>query len=255
MPRCGGSQVLQRGKQPKLRGQAAAQVLVVVKVPARGAPEREIMGERRRVQRASATRVLPLYPQHYPPPPLTPYPAATAWRRGCKAAAAHRCFSAVSSPNCEGTPPVRSLLPKYLREGRRSGRSWGNGDARRGWQVRRAPLPLRVATLRTFPPSTLCHGLEAGGGARCGGSHSRQLGKQPELRGHAAGQVPALKGPARGPPEGSRGVPVGASDPRRAADARCASPYVTPPPYATTPTRVPPSVPSRRRSLPTPASR
>ena len=137
---------------------------------------------------------------------------------------------------------------KYLREGRRSGRSWGNGDARRGWQVRRAPLPLRVATLRTFPPSTLCHGLEAGGGARCGGSHCRKLGKHPDLRGDGSGQAAVKKLPARGPPEGSRGVPVGASDPRRAADARCASPYATPPPYATTPTRVPPSVPSRRRS-------
>ena len=173
MQSCGGSQVLQRGEQPELRGYAAGQV-VVAQVPARGAPEREIMGERRRTQRvASATRA--------------------------------------------AAPPRRH--PPYL------------------------------PTLYPVPR------LGGRGGARCGGSHSRQLGKQPELRGHAAGQVPALKGPARGPPEGSRGVPVGASDPRRAADARCASPYVTPPPYATTPTRVPPSVPSRRRSLPTPASR
>ena len=60
VPTCGGSQALQRGKLPKLRGQAAAQV-VPAKGPARGAPEREIMGERRRTQRlASATRVLPL---------------------------------------------------------------------------------------------------------------------------------------------------------------------------------------------------
>ena len=60
MPSCGGSQLLQRGEEPELRGQAAAQV-VPAKGPARGAPEREIMGERRRTQRlASATRVLPL---------------------------------------------------------------------------------------------------------------------------------------------------------------------------------------------------
>ena len=60
VPRCGGSQFLQRGEKPELRGQAAGQV-VPAKGPARGAPEREIMGERRRTQRlASATRVLPL---------------------------------------------------------------------------------------------------------------------------------------------------------------------------------------------------
>ena len=39
VPRYGGSQFRQRGEPPELRGQAAAQV-IVVKVPARGAPER-----------------------------------------------------------------------------------------------------------------------------------------------------------------------------------------------------------------------
>ena len=39
LPRCGGSQLRQRGEKPKLRGHAAAQV-VALKVPARGAPER-----------------------------------------------------------------------------------------------------------------------------------------------------------------------------------------------------------------------
>ena len=40
VPRCGDSQVLQRGEEPELRGHAAAQV-VLAKGPARGAPERD----------------------------------------------------------------------------------------------------------------------------------------------------------------------------------------------------------------------
>ena len=69
-----------------------------------------IMGERRRMQRAaSATRALPLRDRRHPPCPPTPY-AATAWRRGCRGVAAHRYVSAVSSPGCEGKPPLRTLL-------------------------------------------------------------------------------------------------------------------------------------------------
>eukprot|EP00964_Phaeocystis_antarctica_P056232 scaffold33166_cov56-Phaeocystis_antarctica.AAC.1 len=200
---------------PELRGQAAAQV-VDGKVSARGAPEREVVGERRRTQMvASATRVLPLRATTPSVPTPTPYPAmawrrgcrgaaahsvfsavsspscegtlplrslskshlregrrsgvtvtdaecgkcdarasptappypppprysATAWRRGCRAAVAHSCFSAVRSPSCEGKLPPRSFPLRDLREGRRSGRSWGNGDGHRGWQVRRACFP------------------------------------------------------------------------------------------------------------------
>ena len=87
VPRCGDSQVLQRGEEPELRGHAAAQV-VAEKVPARGAPERdrgrsETDGEGGRCDtRASPTRC-----QH-PPCHPNPYPATT-WRRGCRAVVAH----------------------------------------------------------------------------------------------------------------------------------------------------------------------
>ena len=174
VPRCGGSQVLQSGEQRELRGQAAAQA-VVVEVPARGASERDHGG--------------------------------TATDAEC-----------------------------------------GKCDARAS--------PTRRHTLR--PLGTLLW-LGGGGVPSCGGSHSRQLGKQPELRGHAAGQALVVKVPARGAPEheeGWRGVPVGASDPRRASDARCASPErVATTLYATLPLRegCPPSPPGA--ALPTPARR
>ena len=153
VPSCGGSQVRQRGEKPELRGQAAAQV-VAVKVPARGAPEREIMGERRRTERvASAMRVLCAPPLSAPSCLLYP---ATARRRGCRGAAAHRSVRAVRSPSCVGTLPLRSLLSSHLREGRRSGRSWGNSDGRRGWQLSATRvLPLRAAALRPLSPPTL----------------------------------------------------------------------------------------------------
>ena len=41
VPRCGSSQPVQRGEQPELRGDAAAVQVVVVKAPARGAPEQK----------------------------------------------------------------------------------------------------------------------------------------------------------------------------------------------------------------------
>ena len=124
---------------PELRGDAAAQV-VVVKVPARGAPEQEIMWERRQNAEGGKCDVRASPARRRPPPPPTPY-SATAWRRGCQAAVAHRTNSAVSSPICEGRLPPRSLFRRFLREGRRSGRSWGNGDRRRRRQVRRACFP------------------------------------------------------------------------------------------------------------------
>ena len=87
VPRCGGSQVRQRGEIPELRWHAAAQV-VVAKDPARRAPERDHGGTATDAEggkcdaRDSPTR-------RHPPPPPTPY-SATAWRRGCQGAAAHR---------------------------------------------------------------------------------------------------------------------------------------------------------------------
>ena len=159
MPRCDGSQGRQRGEPPELRGNVAGQV-VAVKAPARGAPEREIMGERRRTQRAaSATRALP-----YAPPPSAPsHPLSChAWRRGCRGGVvAHSSVSAVSSPSCVGTLPLRSMTIKYLREVLRSG-IVGNGNGRRGRQVRRACFPY--ARPPSMPSKPLpCHGLEARG--------------------------------------------------------------------------------------------
>ena len=119
-------------------------------------------GERRQTQRvASATRVLPLRAATLRAIPSNPYPT-TAWRRGCRAVVAHRCVSAVRSPSCEGKLPLRSLLSRYLREGRRSGRSWGNGDGRRGWQVRCACFARRHSPL---PPASYILPRLGGGGA------------------------------------------------------------------------------------------
>ena len=160
------------------------------------------LGERRWTPRAaSATRALPYAPHHSPPPP-NPYPA-TAWRRRCRGAVAHRRFSAVSSPSCEGKLPLRSLFLRSLREGRRSGIMGEHGDGRRGRQVRRARFPY--APLPSVPSHALpCHGLEAGV-PRCGGSQARQRGEKPKLRGQAAAQVVVAKGPARGAPERDHG--------------------------------------------------
>ena len=86
----------------------------------------------------------------------------TIWRSGCRGAMAHRAVSAVSRLSCEGTLPVRSLLLRRLREGRQSGRSWGNGDGRRGRQVRRVRFPTRR---HPPPPPTPYPATLGGGGA------------------------------------------------------------------------------------------
>eukprot|EP00964_Phaeocystis_antarctica_P111376 scaffold75731_cov28-Phaeocystis_antarctica.AAC.1 len=97
-------------EQPELRGYAAAQV-VVEKVPARGAPERdhgrsETDGEGGRYDtRASPTR------RQHPPCHPNPYPATT-WRRG---GAEVRWLTATAA-TCE--------------RGAGAG-SWGNGEGRR----------------------------------------------------------------------------------------------------------------------------
>ena len=49
----------------------------------------------------------------YAPPPSAPshpLPCHGLWRRGCRAALAHRNLSAVNSPSCEGKLPLRLLL-------------------------------------------------------------------------------------------------------------------------------------------------
>ena len=115
-----------------------------------------------------------------------PYPA-TAWRRGCRGAAAHRYSSAVRSPSCEGTLPLRPLLRRSLREGRRSRKKGGGtsmADPRRVADARHAP-PLRDAALCPFPapPSQpwqpSCDPLRSPtfvGGTRQAGQRSAQSG-------------------------------------------------------------------------------
>ena len=111
-----------------------------------------IMEEWRRTQRAaSATRARFPYAPLFPPcafPP--PYPV-TAWRRGCRGAAAHSCVSAVSRPSCEGTLPLRSLFQRYLREGRRSR---GRMEAR-PWQIHGRRQMRGVPRPYAMPPSVL----------------------------------------------------------------------------------------------------
>ena len=108
VPSCVGSQEPQRSEQPELRGQAAAQA-VVVKEPARGALERDHGGTVTRAEgskgdaRASPTR---RHPPCALPPPVLPRLGGG----GCRAAVAHRYVSAVSRPSCEGKLPLRSLF-------------------------------------------------------------------------------------------------------------------------------------------------
>ena len=110
------------------------------------------MGERQRTQRAaSATRRLPLCAatlRAIPPPTLPRFGGGE-----CRDAVAHRRVRLVSSPSCEGKLPLRSLPPRFLREGRRSRRRSGGAsmaDPRRGGRWWRAP-PLREAALRRLP--------------------------------------------------------------------------------------------------------
>ena len=73
-----GSQVIQLGEQPELRGQAAAHIAAIVvglEGPAREGRRSGIMGERRWTQRAaSATRALPLCPPRALRVPSRPLP-------------------------------------------------------------------------------------------------------------------------------------------------------------------------------------
>ena len=156
VPGCGGSQDRQRGEQPKLRGQAAAQV-VVLKGPARGAPERDhAWGNARRTQRAgSATRVLPLPTATFrarPPPPLPRLGGG-----GCRGAVAHSFVRLVSSPKCLACRPVpcmggrrQRVAPVLVASSERRARSDQSLDCRRpamlGCEVQQCPL-LRVYCL------------------------------------------------------------------------------------------------------------
>ena len=90
MPRCGGSQRLQIGELPELRGDAAAQA-VVFKVPDRGASEREGRGgtEGRNADGGKCNAPLPLHKHPHPPcppahnvAPLAIYPDSTMAQTG-----------------------------------------------------------------------------------------------------------------------------------------------------------------------------
>ena len=115
MTRCGGSQNRQRGEPPELRGQAAAQA-VVVKVPARGAPERDHGGTATHAEGGKCDARFP----YAPLPSVCPTPTLPRLGGGgCRGAVAHSDVSAVSNPSCEGMLPLRLLSSMCLRESRR----------------------------------------------------------------------------------------------------------------------------------------
>ena len=97
----------------------------------------------------------------------------TCGGRGGRGAVAHRYPRSVSSPSCEGRLPLRSLLLRYLREGRRSGVM---GERRRTRRVASATrgLPLRAAALCRLPPPTQLRRL-GGGGAEVAHSSFRAV--------------------------------------------------------------------------------
>ena len=64
---------------------------------------------------------------------------------------AHSKSRLVSSASCEGKLPLRSLLKKHLREGRRSGITGERRRMQRAASATRA-LPLRAAALRVPNP-------------------------------------------------------------------------------------------------------
>ena len=139
-----------------------------MKLPARGAPEREIMedgdGRReRQVRRACFSyRVATLSVLSRPLPCHT-----TCGGGGGRGAVAHRLCSEVSSPSCEGTLPLRSVSVIHLCKRGAGAGSWG--ERRQTQRVASATrvLPLRAATLRAIPPPTLPRlGGGGGGGVR-----------------------------------------------------------------------------------------
>ena len=138
MPWCGGSQCLQRGEEPELRGQAAAQA-VPVKVPARGAPERDHGGnsdERggRQVRRARfptrrhTLRALPPLPCH----------GLEAGVPRCGGSQSRQRRELAKLRGHAAAQVVALKLPARKAPEQDHG---GNGDERRGWQVQRVRLP------------------------------------------------------------------------------------------------------------------
>ena len=152
VPRCGGSQPRQRGQQPELRGHAAAQV-VAVKVPARGAPERDNGGKDTRAEGGKCdARASPM--RRRPPSHPNPYPA-TAWRRGLPSCGGSQVHQRGEPPELRGQAAAQVVVVKgSAREApeRDHGGTWR-------WMQRAASatraLPLHAAALRALPPPTL----------------------------------------------------------------------------------------------------
>ena len=169
VPTCGGSQALQRGKLPKLRGQAAAQVVVVVKEPVRGAPEREIMGERRRVQRASATRVLPL-PATIPSAPPHPLSCRHGLEAGVQSCGGSHGLHRGELPDLRGYAAGQVVADQVPARGAPEREIMG--ERRRTQRV--ASATRAAAPTRRHPPylSTLYPVPRLGGG---GGGEGRRL--------------------------------------------------------------------------------
>ena len=161
VPSCGSSQQTQSSELPELRGQAAAQV-VLAKLSARGAPERD-HEDQRRTQRAARALPLRVAPRLSFLPPISCH---GLWRRECRAALAHSSSSGVIFPSCEGKLPLRALFTRFLREQR--GGDMGNRDGRRGRQVQRARFPYASPPSSLYPvphPATAWMRQGGGGGA------------------------------------------------------------------------------------------
>ena len=138
-----------------------------MKLPARGAPEREIMGDgdgrrERQVRRACFSyRVATLSVLSRPLPCHT-----TCGGGGGRGAVAHRLCSEVSSPSCEGTLPLRSVSIIHLQEGRRGGIMGGTATNAEGGKCdARASLTRRHSPCHPTPYSATAWRRGGGRGA------------------------------------------------------------------------------------------
>ena len=169
-PSVAGSHVPQPGEAAELRGQAAAQA-VLVKVPAsnRGTPAGEREGVRgegggeaaRGGGMRGAGSGVPALRAVAPPRPLAPFASPRSAGRAA-AERAHMYSSAVRSPSCVGRLPLRLLLLRYLRA---RGASAGEREGVRGVGGAGGGVPaLRAIALAPSPPRPLASPRSAGQG-------------------------------------------------------------------------------------------
>ena len=224
LARCGGLQLVQRSEPPELRGQAAAQV-VVLKPPARGAPERDHGGMATNVEggkcdaRASPMRRRTLRA-------LPPALLCHGLEAGVPRCGGSQFRQRGEPPELRGQAAAQVVAAKTPARGapeRDHGGTAANAES--------SKCDACASPTRPSPPSVpshplRCHGLEAGV-PRCGGSQVCQRGKQPELRGQAAAQVVVVQVPARGAPERDHGGTAANAEGGK-CDAR-ASPCTPPP--------------------------